>query len=133
MISAEEIKGLMAKDKNGLLPCPFCWQADRIEVSDPKDNPAHESWVHCFHCGSNSGMAMTQEDAVSLWNVRTYTQAILTLQTLLNQAGEALKAIAYRPLGGDTETYFCGVNMQNEAKKALAAIKPYLVKEGKDD
>lgn len=33
---------------------------------------------------------------------------------------EALRRIAYCPLGGDAATYFCGVNMQNIAKEALA-------------
>jgi len=33
---------------------------------------------------------------------------------------DALKSVAYRPIGGDTETYFCAVNIQNTAKAALA-------------
>lgn len=41
---------------------------------------------------------------------------------------EALKSIAYRPLGGDTATYLCGVNMQNTAKQALANIPAELRK-----
>ena len=32
MISAEEIKALMAKDENGLLPCPSC---DKSEFVHP--------------------------------------------------------------------------------------------------
>lgn len=35
---------------------------------------------------------------------------------------EALRRLAYMPLGGDTATYFCGVNMQNIAKQALAQL-----------
>jgi len=32
---------------------------------------------------------------------------------------DALKSIAHRPIGGDTETYFACVNIQNSAKEAL--------------
>lgn len=37
-----------------------------------------------------------------------------------DRLAEALRRIAYWPLGGDAATYFCGVNMQNIAKEALA-------------
>lgn len=52
-----------------------------------------------------------------LWAERDQHRAVMA------QAREALASIAYRPLCGDTATYFCGVEMQNDAKQALAALE----------
>lgn len=49
--------------------CPFCG-SNNLELADPKDNPGHESWVHCKSCHASSGMKSTMTLAAEEWNKR---------------------------------------------------------------
>lgn len=59
--------------------------------------------------------------STSIQTMREAAKAAIAASNSKYVAGlvEALKRIAYHPLGGDTATYFCGVHMQNMAKEAL--------------
>lgn len=103
MISAEEIKALMAKDENGLLPCPFCNTLEEIVLkanctSPVMNRPQNVISFDITHWCKGGGLprkrihitGSNKEDAITTWNTRAYIPAISTLQTLLNQAAEAL-------------------------------------------
>ena len=60
-----------------------------------------------------------KEWCVDRWNTRASTQALSTLQTLLNQAAEALEGSLHANMHS-IETVHASIT------KALAAIQPYL-------
>ena len=69
MISAEEIKALMAKNENGLLPCPFCGGKARLNEWDPN--------TFIASCGSTSckvepvsDVRLRKQEAITAWNTR---------------------------------------------------------------
>ena len=126
MISAEETKALMAKDENGLLPCPFCG-GDDLGVG------AGMSWaVKCHDCFGRTQSHNSRQEAIAAWNTRAYIPAISTLQTLLNQAAEALKKLG----GNEAFTVSFMANKNKEwaecvarmrfADQTLTAISPYM-------
>lgn len=50
-----------------LLKCPFCgWEAERYQNSD--DEFSH--FVKCSNCAAQTDFYMTEEHAVSRWNMR---------------------------------------------------------------
>lgn len=149
MISAEEIKALMAKDENGLLPCAICGM------------PANINWKVRGMAGSPPEMIIECSDSCERfskpkprdyysfgelyinykkdeWNTRAHTLALTTLQTLLNQAGEDAQKVIddYRGLAAvcKANSLLCTYNDALETiaylEKRLATITPYLTKEG---
>ena len=140
MISAEEIKALMAK-KFLAESCKHFFEnyytKDMIRAGAwEEDNlPEWETWAIATddeEHGDRCSMIYLVQYFIS------ESPAILTLQTLLNQAAEALKYIThdtefvisqlkklkYETNGGVIESHY------NTASEALAAIEPYLTKEG---
>lgn len=110
-------------------------------------------YLNCAHCGSRpdykprdvvfcsnsycalSDSSFTKEE----WNTRAYTPALSTLQTLLNQAAEAgalIKDILpFVDLDDEAlinaEEWGCDVSGKVlKFRQALAAIQPYLTKDG---
>lgn len=133
MISAEEIKALMAKDENGLLA--LCCKNSIPYVHETLGGRYFH--VQCGACEAVTANYEREESAVKGWNESMVgAEIISTLQTLLNQAAEALEK-----LGGSeafTVSFMADKNKEWDecvarmkyAEKALAAIEPYLTKEG---
>lgn len=103
-------------DRQGeLLPCPFCGCDEVVIRQMPHGWDCSEYAAQCKRCLNINGTSLSKQAAVAAWNTRATPDYVKPLV-------EALRSIAYRPLGGDTETYFCGVDMQNTAKQALSKL-----------
>ena len=137
MISAEEIKALMAKDERGLVPCKCCGSRPFIDKGKRGSCQLHGEPFQAIlivckkrECAAkpkveggdifNGGEQKAKLEAIDKWNRVNANLAISTLQTLLNQAAEALTFYSVDDRVGDGDV----------ARETFAAIQPYLTKEG---
>lgn len=127
--SPDDIKRLITKDDNGLLPCNSCQGKASFccnEYMTPHGINFWKSEASCDDCEnriygrSRISKSEAREEVLEAWNSRTYVPAIRHLLDIIEMQGEELRRIA-----DDDASTWEGCSSRKVAKQALAQSAPY--------